>query len=259
MQEKTKKMLFAIVLGLVIGLGLLVGISTVVSQAIEPLTERMVVLTAGQTRLEQKIVELDKGIKALAVAAPSKMPPPAPPEDLNVYDIPVGRSAVLGNLNAPVTIVEFSDLQCPFCARFHAPLMEAMQAFPGQVRLMFKNFPLNFHQNARPAAKAALAAGVQGKYFEMIALIMKDQANMTPEKYNEYATQLGLNMEQFAKDLQEGDGILDSWIREEQELGVKVNVQGTPTYFLNGRKTKARSVDEWKKAIADILKDGKSE
>lgn len=259
MQEKTKKMLFAIVLGLVIGLGLLVGISAVVSQAIEPLTERMVVLTAGQTRLEQKIVELDKGIKALAVSAPSKMPPPAPPEDLTIYDIPVGRSAVLGNLNAPVTIVEFSDLQCPFCARFHAPLMEAMQAFPGQVRLMFKNFPLNFHPNARPAAKAALAAGVQGKYFEMIALIMKDQANMTPEKYNEYATQLGLNMEQFAKDLQEGDGILDSWIREEQELGVKVNVQGTPTYFLNGKKTKARSVDEWKKAIAELLKDGKSE
>ena len=112
------------------------------------------------TSMENQMKGMLEGLDKFKANAP-QMPPP---EDLSkVYDIPINHSSVRGDKNAPVTIVEFVDFQCPFCARFHSPILEVLKAYPKDVKYILKNFPLSFHDQARPAAKAAFAAGEQGK------------------------------------------------------------------------------------------------
>src|SRR5262249_8209085 len=114
-------------------------------------------------------------------AVPSMPQPPA--EDFNkVYTIDIGQSPIDGKKDAPVTIVEFSDFQCPFCARFWPPVKDVLKAYPDKVKLVIKNFPLSFHPNARPAAKLALAANEQGKYYEMVDLLLQNGGDVSEGK-----------------------------------------------------------------------------
>ena len=103
--------------------------------------------------------------------------PPAP--DLNkVHDIPVAHTPIIGKQSAKITITEFVDFECPFCARFHPPIVQILEAYPDDVRYVLKNFPLNFHPNAKPASKAALAAAEQGKYREMVDELIANGRNL---------------------------------------------------------------------------------
>jgi protein-disulfide isomerase len=117
-----------------------------------------------------------------------------------------------------------------------------------------KNYPLQFHPNARPAAKAALAAGLQGKYYEMVSLIMENAADLSDAKYKECATKLGLNVDRFMKNLKEKDAAFDKKLDDDMALGNSSDVRGTPTYFLNGKKNMSRDLAGWKAAIDGILK-----
>ena len=129
-----------------------------------------------------------------------------PQEDFNkVYAIDTGISPVLGNPKAPVTIVEFSDFQCPFCARFHPMLEGVLKAYPDKVRVVIKNFPLPFHQNARAAAKLALSAGLQGKYYEMVDQLMQNGGAVEDTKVKEYAKTLGINYNKLMDDYKNKD------------------------------------------------------
>jgi protein-disulfide isomerase len=273
MNEQMRNMVLAISVGLIAGIGLLVGMSTVVTNALVPVTAKTDVVMQSQSKLERELTDKLKSIETKVEALDKKMvanprmaggdvqqrpqAPQMPQEDTTAYEIPVGDSYIFGKADAPVTIVEFSDLQCPFCSHFHAPLFEAVKAYPNDVRVVFKNFPLPFHENARPAAKAALAAGLQGKYYEMVALILQNQATLTEAKFKELAGQLGLNVEQFAKDLKDRDAAFEKKLADDMELGAKVNVPGTPTYYLNGKKNNARSTEMWKAAIDEALKAAK--
>ncbi len=184
-----------------------------------------------------------------------QQPQQPPAEDLNkVYDIPAAGSHVLGNPDARITIVEYADFQCPFCARFHPFINEVYKAFPNDVKIMVKNFPLGFHPNARPAAKVALAAGLQGKYFEMADLLIANGGELSDAKYKEFAGQLGLNVEQLLKDLKDKDAEFEKKIEADIALANQVDVRGTPTYFLNGKKTSARSTEAWKSEVEALLK-----
>jgi len=177
-----------------------------------------------------------------------------PPEDLStVYDIGVDHSYVRGNKNAPITIVEFVDFQCPFCARFHPPLNEVLKAYPEQVNYMVKNFPLGFHPQARPAAKVAFAAGEQGKYWEMVDALLENGNSLSEAKYNELAESLGLNVKKFQADYKDKDGQWEDYIRKDMALASQVNVRGTPTFYLNGKKTNARDLNSFKREIDQIL------
>ncbi len=183
----------------------------------------------------------------------------APPQrDPNaVYDIPVDHSAIIGAKDAAVTIVEFVDFECPFCSRFHTPMAEAAKAFPNDVNYMVKNFPLSFHQNAVSAAKAAFAAGEQGKYAEMVDLLLANGKSLGAEKYKELAKTLGLNIDKFLKDYTEKDSLWEQYIEKDKALANKSGVQGTPTFFINGKNTNARSVDAFKSEIEKLLKEKK--
>lgn len=213
--------------------------------------------------LEQRVAVLEGQLKGLqmifAQARNADNPAPAqqmpPPEDYTrIYEIPQAQSYVRGNQNAKVTIVSFTDFQCPFCARFHEPILEVLKAYPSDVKYVLKNFPLPFHPMARPAAKAALAAGEQGKYYEMADLLLKNGSALSEDKFKEIAKEIGLDVDKFMKDLKEKDAQWEKIIQDDMTLGNNVAVRGTPTYYINGRKTLARDVDNFKKEIDAILK-----
>ena len=116
-----------------------------------------------------------------------------------------------------------------------------------------KHFPLGFHKQAMPAGKASLAAGEQGKYWEMAEMILQNSRGLTPEKFEGFAKEIGLKVKQFKKDLEEKDAEYTKIIKGDMALGRKIGVRGTPTFFINGRKTRARNLDGYKQEIDKIL------
>jgi protein-disulfide isomerase len=255
---------FVVLAGVFAGFCLLFGMILAMQISLKPIHEDIRALTQAQVKAEAgmqnvltKVTALEAALKSIKKQgnAPAPSGPQEPQEDFSkVYDLPVGSSYILGDPKAPVTIVEFSDMQCPYCGRFHPALKDVVKAYPGKVKVMFKHFPLGFHQMARPAAKAAMAAGVQGKFYEMIDLLMANNTSLSAEKFNELAKQLGLNEVQFAKDLKERDAEWEKVIAEDMALAQTAAVMGTPTYFLNGKRTNARTLDGWKQEIDALLK-----
>lgn len=184
--------------------------------------------------------------------------PRLPSDDMNKqYTIDVGNSSINGNKDAKITIVEFSDFQCPFSQRFHPMVPPILKAYPKDVSYILKNFPLQFHPNARPAAKASLAAREQGKYWEMVEALFQNGHDLSEDKYAELAKQIGLNVDKFKKDLKEKDAQWEKLIQEDMTVANSCNVQGTPTFFINGKITSARDEASLKAAVEKILNAGK--
>lgn len=209
-------------------------------------------LSLIQTR-QDSILSTLQAVKASTVR-PERAGPA--PEDLNkVYTIPVDNSPVKGNPEAKVTIVEFSDFQCPYSQRFHPAVAETLKSYPQDVKYILKNFPLQFHPNARPAAKAALAAREQGKYWEMTELLFAHGKELSEGKYKELAGQLGLDVKKFMKDYQEKDAEWERLITEDMATAAKIDVRGTPTFYINGKKTQARDLESWKAEVEKALKE----
>lgn len=254
------------------GIGLLFGVGVVVQQALVPVTGSLQNISSVQKEILQKqdgtasgdvknvlarLSALEAKVQALEARGPVAPPAPSrqrPQRDLSrVYDIPVGSSAVFGKAQAPVTIVMFNDFQCPFCSRFYPAALEAAKAYPDKVKLVMKHFPLSFHKDAPAASKAALAAGVQGKFYEMSELLFQNTRSLNEEKFKELAAQLKLNVNKFMKDLKERDAEWEKIIAEDIELGRKSDVGGTPSFYLNGKISGARDVEGWKAQIDAIL------
>jgi protein-disulfide isomerase len=150
---------------------------------------------------------------------------------------------VRGSPDAPVTIVEYSDFQCPYCARSVTDLKEVLNRYPTQVRWVFKHFPLPFHQDAPLAHKASLAAGEQGKFWEMHDLIFARQTAIKRNNLIQYAKDLGLDEKRFIKDLDNGK--YQAQIDREVQEGTRLGVTGTPAFFVNGQLlVGARPVEE---------------
>ena len=207
----------------------------------------------NQKEILAKVRIIEAGQKEMAqkVAAPAA--PQRPQVDYNkVHNLPIGTSAVKGNKNAPITITEFSDFQCPYCSRLQPTLSDVLKAYPEDVKLVFKDFPLSFHKQARNAAKAARAAGEQGKYWEMHDLIFADFNKLTDNSYKEYATKLGLDVNKFTADFSSNK--YDALIQQDIALGRQAGVTGTPSLFLNGKRMQRRSLEDFKEAIDAELK-----
>ena len=152
----------------------------------------------------------------------------------------IGNDYVRGDKNAPVTIFEFSDFQCPYCGRYFSQaygLIKAKYIDTGKVRYVFKDFPLSFHEKAIDAAKAANAAGDQGKYWEMHDILFSKQAEWSSNPgyltlFEGYAEELELDVEQFKSDL--GSDKYATEINADFQEGVVAGVKGTPAFFING-------------------------
>jgi protein-disulfide isomerase len=133
---------------------------------------------------------------------------------------------------APVTIVEFSDFQCPFCGR-EAPVIERlMKEYDGKVRLVFRHFPLDFHPFAAKAAEAAACAADQGKFWEMHDQMFTNQQKLAVEDLKGYAKSVGVDSAKFDKCLDSGEKKV--LVDEDQKAGSQAGVNGTPAFFVNG-------------------------
>lgn len=143
-------------------------------------------------------------------------------------------SPLRGSPMAPVTIYEFSDFQCPHC-RMAAPILKKLvDDSNGKVRLVFKQYPLPGHPKAREAAKAALAADRQGKFWEMHDLIFKNQARLKTVNFESYAKELGLDLERFRADVNSKE--VEAKIEADRAEGKKAGVDSTPSIYVNDRR-----------------------
>jgi len=209
--------------------------------------DRLTIIETKQTGMANMIQN-----RVIGQVSPPPSRPMPPEEDPNqVYNIDVGHSSIKGDKNGKVTIVEFSDFQCPFSGRFHPVVNQVLEAYPQGVKFIYKNYPLSFHPQAEPAARASLAAREQGKYWEMVELIFQNNQNLSEETYKRLAGELGLNVEKFMKDYEEPK--IKEYIQEDTGAAQSANVRGTPTFYLNGKQTNARDLDSWKAEINAIL------
>lgn len=175
---------------------------------------------------------------------------PEPP----VYNIAIDDQPSLGSPTAPVTIIEFTDYQCPSCAATH-PLMEKLlKEYDGKVRLVVRDFPLEHHANAYKAAEAAEAAREQGKYWEYIALLLSNQSKLDVAALKQYAGQLALDRQKFDAALDSGK-FADKVQRDIRD-GLRLGVDAIPTFFVNGRKVPVPTAESLKAAIETALREG---
>jgi protein-disulfide isomerase len=181
-------------------------------------------------------------------------PTPQPGDDGKPVNIDIGNSPVRGPAKAPVTIVEFSDFQCPFCGRVEPTLSEILKKYDGKVKIVWKNQPLPFHPNARPAAKAAMAVLAQSKdkFWDMHDKMFANQGKLGNDQYEAWAKELGLDVNKFKEDF--ASNKFDEAIDEDSKLGRSVGASGTPTFFINGKKlVGAQPVEQFSAAIDEAL------
>ena len=184
---------------------------------------------------------------------PRRRRPPGQPDDKTRFRAEVKGAPVKGAKDALVTIVQFSDFQCPFCSRVEPTIDQVMKEYKGKVRVAWRDLPLPFHPNAMPAAIAARAAGEQGKFWEMHDKIFADQQHLDRETYEKYAGELGLNMGKFkaALDAQKGKEAIEA----DAAAGGKIGARGTPAFFINGKfLSGAQPFEAFKAKIDEELK-----
>ena len=173
----------------------------------------------------------------------------AQPVNLEVKD----NDYVLGNKNAKVILVLFTDLQCPYCARHHKTIKALAEKYGNKIGIVFRHFPLSFHEFARTAANAAECAGEQGKFFEFVNKAFDNQANYSNDFWQKLAKDLGINVSKFNKCLT--DKKYDNKIDADMEEGSQAGVDGTPATFINGKLISgAQPVEVFENEIDKLLK-----
>ncbi len=193
----------------------------------------------SRQRLEKDLSErLRKGADIRWVLAE----PPQPVQNVSVDDDPAR-----GDAGAAVTVVEFTDFQCPACAAMHPVLEEVLKSYGNKVRFVVRDFPLNQHENARKAAEAANAANAQGKFFEYISVLFKNQKALDVPSLKKYASELGLDRGRFDAALDRG--VYAGEVEKDVSDGEMYGVGSTPTIFVNGVQLKILSADGLKQAI----------
>ena len=165
----------------------------------------------------------------------------------------MGKAPVKGSRSAKVTVVIFSDFQCPFCSRAVPTLKQVEDTYKDKVRLVFKQMPLPFHDKAPLAAEAALAANEQGKFWEYHDKLFANQQALDRPALEKYAEEVGLNVAKFKAGLDSG-----KWkqqVADDSKLGASVGATGTPTFFINGKiLVGAQPFDKFKEMIDQELK-----
>ena len=173
------------------------------------------------------------------------------PEPL-VQNISPDDDPAQGPATAPVTVIMFSDFQCPSCSRTHPVLKKVIEEFPGKVRFVVRDFPLvAIHEYAFNAAKAASAANAQGKFFEYIDILYTHQDALDVESLKKYAAQLGLNARQFELDFNAEKTTAE--IKKDMADGQSYGVGGTPTIYVNGVKVRQLTAEAFRDAITAAL------
>jgi protein-disulfide isomerase len=162
------------------------------------------------------------------------------------------HSPVKGSDKSIITIIEYSDFQCPYCSQGALVMKEVLKRFPEKVRIAFKHNPLNFHQQALPAAKAAMAANRQGKFWEYHDLLFQNSSKLNEELFRKIAQDLQLNMARFDADRQSEE--ISNQIEADMNKAKTFGLTVTPTFLVNGVLVRgAKSADYFEKIIDRLL------
>lgn len=185
---------------------------------------------------DARIAELTERLAKLEAAPPPPAPLPqraVPPAQRQRTDVSIEGAPVRGPADAPITIVEFSDFQCPFCSRVHPTLERLMSTYPERVRLVFKHNPLPMHPDAPLAHRASIAAAEQGQFWEMHDMIFSNPRDLSRGTLMSYARELNLDVARFTSDIDSSkvSAQLDRDMAESERLGIN----GTPMFFINGK------------------------
>ena len=172
--------------------------------------------------------------------------PPQPVQAISVDDDPS-----IGPVSAPVTVVEFTDFQCPSCAAMHPILDQVLKSYGNKVRFVVRDYPLQQHEWAKKAAEAGNAAKAQGKFFEFAALLFQRQKALDVPSLKKYATELGLNRVRFDSELDKG--MYESEVKHDLDDGEIYGVNSTPSIFINGVLLKTLSEEGLREAIDRAL------
>ncbi|MEX0798514.1 MAG: thioredoxin domain-containing protein [Bacteriovoracaceae bacterium] len=170
------------------------------------------------------------------------------------YNVEIGKAPTMGSEDAPVTIVEFSDFQCPYCAKAAETVNQVKKEYGNKVRVVFKQFPLPFHSQAKQAANAALCAWEQkpGYFWKMHDEMFADQSKLSKEALASSAKKVGVNENKFMECLNAGKYM--SMINQDIEQGKELGVKSTPTFFVNGKLLQgAQPVEAFKEIIEEEL------
>jgi protein-disulfide isomerase len=222
---------------LCLGLMSSVGVSSnAVTARTEPAPASQAEVDALRVELERVrtgLESIQQELASIRQRASHRPAPPVQPAETLVTVRPTGNP-MLGSPEAPLTLIEFSDYQCPYCRKFSENTLPALKRDyidTGKLRYVFRDFPLDrLHPEARKAAEAAHCAGEQGKYWEMHGLLFQHQRALQVENLKAYARQLGLRPGDFDACL--GQGTYAAKVQEDYEAGVVAGVQGTPGFFL---------------------------
>ena len=172
-----------------------------------------------------------------------------------------GDDWVKGGNDAKVTLIEYADFECPACAIYSTEVIKKLtDEFGANLRVVYRHFPLPQHKTAVDAAKAAEAAGVQGKFWEMHDLLYLNQADWSRgsanDKFRQYAQSLGLDMTKYDADF--GSEIVSQSIKNDESDGYALRINATPTFYVNGKVVNMKSgLDDLKKAVEEALGNNK--
>ena len=175
------------------------------------------------------------------------LPEPEPP----VQNISIDDDPARGDQNAPVRVVEFTDFQCSACGAMYPLLEEVLKSYEKSVHFVVRDFPLAMHPNARKAAEAAAAAHAQGKFFDYIALLFKNQNALEVPSLKKYASDLGLDRKRFDTELD--SGVYAAEVQHDVEEGEAYGIEGTPTIYINGVRLREFTAEGLRAAINRAL------
>ena len=229
----------------------------------EPVFRELIDAELGRARaLVASGVPRDQLYARLVADAPPKAESPSTPcpaEEKTapkVERIPIDHAPARGPDRAPVTIVVFTDFECPYCAKLDARLRDLEVLYPGRVRLVYKAHPLPMHAHAKLAARAAAAADAQGKFWPFYERLFSHQKALDRAALDAYAADAGLDLDRFANDL--ADARTGDTVAADLADGDALGVTGTPTLFVNGRRlTGARPMTELVDAVDRALADSR--
>jgi protein-disulfide isomerase len=186
-------------------------------------------------------------------AGPSKAK--ARSADKKVYNVNIGSSPVLGKADAPVTITEWADFQCPYSAREYPKLKEILAAYPDKVRLVFKHRPLSFHRQAKPAhatAQLAMEQGGSDLFWKMHDRIIVNLKALEIKDLRAHAEALKLDLARF-DEVMADPKLIDQFLKLDLDEAAKCKVNATPTVMINGLKLSDRSIETYKTRIEELL------
>lgn len=175
------------------------------------------------------------------------------------HQIPVGNSIIIGNKKAPITLIKWTDFQCPYCAQSTSLEKDILKKYPNDVKIVIKNFPLSFHKQARQTALYLLAAHKQGKYKELYYEVSKQHKDLAsnPNLVFEISESLGINIRKLKKEAKKAkySQQIDQEIQQLKNSGMRLAV---PKFVLNGQELKNRDLNSWSLLIDSLLGDKKN-